>query len=51
MAALRLLIHAPGAPGLRWFGLGPAARLTGAAKGLGVGHPIEILAQLADISL
>ena len=23
MAALRLLIHAPGAPGLRWFGFGP----------------------------
>ncbi|MDA0718334.1 MAG: GNAT family N-acetyltransferase [Cyanobacteria bacterium] len=23
MAALRLLIHAPGAPGMRWFGLGP----------------------------
>ena len=26
MAALRLLIHAPGAPGLRWFGLGPDLR-------------------------
>ena len=23
MDAVRLLIHAPGAPGLRWFGLGP----------------------------
>jgi ribosomal protein S18 acetylase RimI-like enzyme len=28
MAALRLLIHAPGAPGLRWFGLGPGLRPT-----------------------
>uniref|UniRef100_UPI004048BB6E GNAT family N-acetyltransferase n=1 Tax=Cyanobium sp. TaxID=2164130 RepID=UPI004048BB6E len=28
MAALRLLIHAPGAPGLRWLGLGPGLRPT-----------------------
>jgi rod shape determining protein RodA len=28
MAALQLLIHAPGAPGLRWFGLGPGLRPT-----------------------
>ena len=26
MAALQLLIHAPRAPGLRWFGLGPGLR-------------------------
>ena len=26
MAALQLLIHVPGAPGLRWFGLGPGLR-------------------------
>lgn len=26
MAAARLLIHAPGAPGLRWFGLGPGLK-------------------------
>ena len=32
MAALRLLIHAPGAPGLRWFGLGPELR---PSRGLG----------------
>ncbi|MEX0589437.1 MAG: GNAT family N-acetyltransferase [Cyanobium sp.] len=28
MAAVRLLIHAPGAPGMRWFGLGPGLRPT-----------------------
>jgi len=28
MAALQLLIHVPGAPGLRWFGLGPGLRPT-----------------------
>jgi GNAT superfamily N-acetyltransferase len=28
MAALQLMIHAPGAPGLRWFGLGPGLRPT-----------------------
>jgi len=32
MAAMRLLIHAPGAPGLRWFGLGPGLR---PSRGLG----------------
>ena len=32
MAALRLLIHAPGAPGLRCFGLGPGLR---PSRGLG----------------
>ncbi len=26
MSAVRLLIHAPGAPGLRWLGLGPGLR-------------------------
>ncbi len=28
MAAIRLIQHAPGAPGLRWFGLGPGLRPT-----------------------
>jgi len=28
MAAIRLLRHAPGAPGLRWLGLGPGLRPT-----------------------
>jgi len=28
MDAVRLLIHAPGAPGLRWLGLGPGLRPT-----------------------
>jgi N-acetylglutamate synthase-like GNAT family acetyltransferase len=28
MVATRLLIHAPGAPGLRWFGLGPGFQPT-----------------------
>ena len=28
MAEIRLLQHAPGAPGLRWFGLGPGLRPT-----------------------
>ena len=28
MDAIRLLIHAPGAPGLRWLGLGPGLRPT-----------------------
>ena len=37
MAALRLLIHAPGAPGLRWFGLGPDLRRLLAGSSVMVG--------------